>query len=117
MRIMSSVLIISLLLITSSCGVFKGKPDTVTKLKDKETAALNLPYPEPVNMKDVDFIIITPDNASKKFAKLLEKGIDPSLWCVTDVDYQNLSQNHDEIQRYIVIEYKTLQEYKNKYDD
>lgn len=114
---MNFVLIISLLSL-SSCISFKGAPKEITKLNNKSVSdpALNIDYPDPVNMKDMDFIIITPDNATKTFAQLLADDVDPALWCLADDDYHTSSKNHDAVQGYIVVLYKTLQKYKEQYD-
>lgn len=114
MKRMSFVLIILILL--SSCSTWF-QPKSVTKHEYHKKPALDIGYPRPIHIETLEeYIIITPKNADKVFARLIQNGVDPSLMCLKDYQYQSQSANHDEIQRYIVELYKSLKAYKDYYE-
>jgi hypothetical protein len=86
-----------------------------------ERTPLNLPDPEPLKAREVEWIIITPENAQEVFAKLKEKNVDIVLFAVTDDGYEALSlsmaeiRNHIARQRGIIIKYREY--YEPKKDD
>jgi len=77
---------------------------------------LNLPAPEPVLLEDLNFIIITSENAEEVFKKLKEKNIDPVLFGLTDDDYETLAKNFAQIRAYIIKQNITLEQYKEYYE-
>ena len=77
---------------------------------------LNLPAPDPVMLDDLNFIIITSDNAEEVFNRLKEKNIDPVLFGLTDDDYETLAKNFAQIRAYIIKQNITLEEYKKYYE-
>lgn len=72
--------------------------------------------PEAPVMEDLNFIIITSENADEVFAKLKEDGKDPVLFGLTDDDYEILAKNFAHIRAFIIQQGATLQEYKNYYE-
>ena len=48
--------------------------------KEVPRAKLDLPDPESPRIQDLDWIIITSENAEEVFAKLKEQNIDPELF-------------------------------------
>ena len=57
-------------------------------------AQLNLEKPTPLQLEELQWIIITSENAEEVFKKLEEKGIDPVLWGLTDKDFELLAINY-----------------------
>ena len=56
-------------------------------------AQLNLEKSTPLQMEQLQWIIITSENADEVFKKLEEQGIDPVLWGLTDKDFELLAKN------------------------
>jgi|TARA_B100001094_G_scaffold333329_1_gene410740 hypothetical protein len=69
-----------------------------------------------VLLEDLNFIIITSENAEEVFKKLKEKNIDPVLFGLTDDDYETLAKNFAQIRAYIIKQNITLEQYKEYYE-
>ena len=77
---------------------------------------LNIQSPEPLKMYDVEWIIVTKDNAMELFEQLKSDGGEYSVFAVTDTGYESLQINSTNIrnilaeQRQIIISYKEYYE-------
>jgi hypothetical protein len=84
--------------------------------KAQERTRLNLPDPAPFQAREVEWIIITPENAPQVWARLKEKGDDTALFAITDNGYEALALTIAELrsliaqQRAIIIKYKEYYE-------
>ena len=67
-------------------------------------------------MDDLNFIIITSENAEEVFAKMKENGKDPVLFGLSDDDYEILAKNFAHIRAYIIKQNATLEEYRKYYE-
>jgi len=97
----------------TSCSSIK--PLEVFNLEVKREP-LNLDQPEIADFEDLDWYIITSDNAEEMFAKLKEKNLDPVLFGLTDDGYEALSKNFAQIRHYIQKQKLQLETYKNYYE-
>jgi len=79
-------------------------------------AKLDLPDPETPKIEDLNWIIITSENADEVFAKLKEKNIDPVLFGLTDNDYETLAVNFAQIRAYMIRQKLTLDQYREYYE-
>ena len=79
-------------------------------------AKLDLPDPESPRIQDLNWIIITSENADEVFAKLSEQNIDPVLFGLTDDDYEILAVNFAQIRAYMIKQKMTLQQYREYYE-
>tara|TARA_A100001011_G_scaffold289004_1_gene300116 strand:- start:150 stop:437 length:288 start_codon:yes stop_codon:yes gene_type:complete len=79
-------------------------------------AKLDLPDPETPTVNELNWIIITSDNAEEVFAKLKEKNIDPVLFGLTDDDYETLAVNFAQIRAYMIKQKLTLDQYREYYE-
>ena len=77
---------------------------------------LDLPDPETPIVNELNWIIITSDNAEEVFAKLKEKNIDPVLFGLTDDDYETLAVNFAQIRAYMIKQKLTLEKYRDYYE-
>jgi hypothetical protein len=120
----SQTLIISLLLVTSLSGCasfdFLGKREKpieiATKAADK--TPLDISHPDPLRLKPVEWVVMTPANQEEIFKKIEEKGADPVVFGLTPDGYQALAvtiaelRNMINTQRNIIIKYKEYYEPK-----
>ena len=85
LKLIQSVLV-SLILITflTSCSGVKKLTIFKEEVKRQE---LNLEKPTPLQLEQLQWIIITSENADEVFKKLEEQGIDPVLWGLTDKEF------------------------------
>ena len=72
--------------------------------------------PEPIKMDELNWIIITSENADEVFAKLKENNTDPVLFGLTDDEYEDLSMNFAQIRNYIIQQNFVLDKYKEYYE-
>ena len=79
-------------------------------------AKLNLEKPTPLQLENLQWIIITSENADEVFKKLEEKGIDPVLWGLTDKDFELLAKNFARIRNQLMVTNNLLDEYKEYYE-
>ncbi len=119
-------LTISLLLVTSLSGCassdFLGKREKPTEITTKaaEKTPLDIPNPDPLKLKPVEWVVMTPANQEEVFKKLEEKGIDVVVFGLTPDGYQALAVTIAELrniintQRNIIIKYKEYYEPKKE---
>ena len=79
-------------------------------------AKLNLEKPTPLELENLQWIIITSENADEVFRKLEEKGIDPVLWGLTDKDFELLAKNFARIRNQLMVTNNLLDKYKEYYE-
>ena len=84
--------------------------------KEVPRAKLDLPDPESPRIQDLNWIIITSENADEVFAKLSEQNIDPVLFGLTDDDYEILAVNFAQIRAYMIKQKLTLDQYRKYYE-
>ncbi len=113
-----SILNVPLLLIlttflVSSCSSVK---EIEIFKKEVPRAKLDLPDPETPRIDDLNWIIITSENADEVFAKLKEQNIDPVLFGLTDDAYETLAVNFAQIRAYMIKQKLTLDQYREYYE-
>ena len=79
-------------------------------------AKLNLEKPSPLELENLQWIIITSENADEVFKRLEEKGIDPVLWGLTDKDFELLAKNFARIRNQLMVTNNLLDKYKEYYE-
>ena len=85
--------------------------------KPIERPNLVVPKIDPVKQKDVEWIVITEENAQEVFARLKEMKVDVALIGVTDKGYEALSLNFAETQRTIRQQKAVIAAYEAYYLD
>jgi hypothetical protein len=81
-----------------------------------EKTRLNLKDPPPLEARDVQWIVITPENAEAVFKRLQDENIDVVLIGLTDVGYERLSLTMAEIKNYIAQQKAIIVKYKEYYE-
>ena len=79
-------------------------------------AQLNLEKPTPLELEQLQWIIITSENAEEVFKKSEEQGIDPVLWGLTDKDFELLAKNFARIRNQLKITNDLLDQYQEYYE-
>ena len=113
-RLILNVLV-SLILITSLTSCSGVKELTIFK-KQVEREKLNLNKPTPLQIEQLEWIIITSNNAEEVFKRLEEEGIDPVLFGLTDKDFQLIAKNFAQIRNQLKITNDLLDKYKEYYE-
>ena len=110
-----NILLLGLLAVfLTSCGSSVQEIAVTTVAQEK--TPLNIPNPDPLQMRDVEWIIVTKDNAMEIFEEIKSGGGEYSVFAVTDTGFEALSLNFSDIrnrlaeQRQIIISYKEYYE-------
>lgn len=110
---------LTLPLLISGCSLFGGwnsvEPITINK-KAVEKTRLDLPLPTPFTAKEINWVVVTPENASKVFAELKEKNIDVVLFAITDEGYEQLAVTMAELRNIIAQQRAVIIKYKEYYE-
>tara|TARA_R100000231_G_scaffold10924_1_gene13139 strand:- start:182 stop:442 length:261 start_codon:yes stop_codon:yes gene_type:complete len=75
-----------------------------------------LDKPTPLQIEQLEWIIITSENADEVFKRLEEAGIDPVLFGLTDKDFQLLAKNFARIRNHLKVTNDLLDKYKEYYE-
>ena len=114
-RLIGSVLVFGLLL--NGCAGLAVKEIQSYKIeKKKEPLALEMPAP--LQLQDVDWIIITKDNAEEVFEKVKNnKNGDYALFALTDTGYEKLAINFADIRNKLAEQRQIILSYKEYYEE
>lgn len=107
--------IIAISFIFTGCWWNSVEPVNI-KTEEVKRTKLNIKEPSPLEMRNVEFVIITKDNRDEVFKHLNEKGDDEVLIGLTDNNYENLSINLLKIRNHISEQKKIIDLYKNYYE-
>ena len=107
--------LVSLILITSLTSCSSVKELTIFK-KQVEREKLNLDKPTPLQIEQLEWIIITSENADEVFKRLEEAGIDPVIFGLTDKAFQLLAKNFARIRNHLKVTNDLLDKYKEYYE-
>jgi hypothetical protein len=108
-------------LLTSGCSLLNPFAGSEVKKLEVQTKAvertrLNLKEPSPIQLRTMDWIIITPDNVEEVWAKLKESGSDVVIIGLTDEGYESLAITIAEIRNYIAQQRTIIIKYKEYYE-
>jgi hypothetical protein len=120
-QILATFLILTSLSGCASFDLFgsKVKPIEVVS-KPLEKTPLNITPPEPLSIKPIEWVVVTPENVDEVFAKLKDEGKDVVILAMTSDGYQRLAitmadiRNFVNTQRNIIIQYKQYYEPKDE---
>ena len=112
---MKNILLLGLLAVfLSSC------PESVQEIQvttiEVSKTPLNLPNPDPLKLQDVEWIIITKDNAMEIFEKLKAAGGEYALFAVEDTGYEKIQVNYTDIRNKLAEQKQLLLAYKEYYE-
>ena len=115
-RLIGIVLVSGLVaILLSSCAAGVIVIDTYKIEKKREPLALA--DPKPLELQDIDWIIITKDNADEVFEKIKnDKNGDYALFALTDNGYEKLALNFADIRNKIAEQRQIILSYKDYYE-
>ena len=93
------------------------KPQTIeisSKPVDKPT--LSLPNADELNIRDVEWVIITEENFEEKARVLSASGGQIAFFALTDKGYENLSMNLSDVRAYIQQQKAIIAAYRKYYE-
>ena len=115
-RLIGNVLVFGLTaILLSSCAA--GVKVIATYTIEKKREPLALADPKPLALQDIDWIIITKDNADEVFEKIKnDKNGDYALFALTDNGYEKLALNFADIRNKIAEQRQIILSYKDYYE-
>ena len=112
---MKNILLLGLLAVFLSSCSESVQEIQVTTVEVSKTP-LNLPNPDPLKLQDVEWIIITKDNAMEIFDKLKAAGGEYALFAVEDTGYEKIQVNYTDIRNKLAEQKQLLLAYKEYYE-
>ena len=112
-RLIVSVLVFGLLL--NGCAGLAVKEISNYKI-EKKREPLDLPMPVPLELIDVEWIIVTKDNIDEVMERVKAEGGDYALFAVTDEGYKKLSLNFADIRNKLYEQNQIILSYKEYYE-
>ena len=112
-RLIVSVLVFGLLL--NGCAGLAVKEISNYKIENKREP-LDLPMPVPLELIDVEWIIVTKDNIDEVMERVKAEGGDYALFAVTDEGYKKLSTNFADIRNKLYEQNQIILSYKEYYE-
>ena len=112
-RLIVSVLVFGLFL--NGCASVAVKELQSYKI-EKKKEPLDLPMPVPLELIDVEWIIVTKDNVDEVMEKVKAEGGDYALFAVTDEGYKKLSTNFADIRNKLYEQNQIILSYKEYYE-
>lgn len=119
MKKLTLLFLIPLLSGCSALSFFKKEPEVKPieiQTKAVERTRLNLREPAPLRPKELDWFIITPENAEEVWTKLKEQNADLVLFGLTDDGYETLAITMTEIRNFIAQQRTIILKYKEYYE-
>lgn len=112
------ILILSLSVLTS-CSARNQEPQ-ITNI-DVRTVEVKRPKPiippvDQLKLRDVEWIIITPDNIEEVFNKVKETGSEPALFALKAEGYENLALNINDIRSNIQQQQRIIAIYEKQFE-
>ena len=112
-RLIVSVLVFGLFL--NGCAAVAVKELQSYKI-EKKREPLDLPMPVPLELIDVEWIVVTKDNVDEVMEKVKAEGGDYALFAVTDEGYKKLSTNYADIRNKLYEQNQIILSYKEYYE-
>ena len=112
-RLIVSALVFGLFL--NGCAAVAVKELQSYKI-EKKREPLNLPMPVPLELLDVEWIVVTKDNVDEVMEKVKAEGGDYALFAITDEGYKKLSTNFADIRNKLYEQNQIILSYKEYYE-
>jgi hypothetical protein len=88
----------------------------VIKKEEVARTPLNLIEPPPIKSREINWFVITPDNADEVWERLRADNVDVVLFGITDNGYEQLALTMAEIRNYIAQNRSIIIKYKEYYE-
>jgi len=100
--------------LTSACSTQPIEKIVVRKELIEKPAPI-IPSIEPVNLKPVQWKVITDKNSDTVFAEIRNTGKDPVVFALTKDQYENISYNLNDLRSYIAKQQEVINTYRRSY--
>ena len=108
------LLLIVLAMFLTSCS--KSVQEIQVTTVEVSKTPLNLPNPDPLKLQDIEWIIITKENANEIFERIKSAGGEYALFAVEDTGYEKLQINFTDIRNKLAEQRQLLLAYREYYE-
>jgi len=117
-NVQTLLIAITLPLVLSGCGSFGWKSVEPLEIQKRavERTPLNLPDPPPPRARELEWIIVTPENAPAVWQRLRESNTDVVLFALTDDGYETLALTMAELRNFIAQQRGIILKYREYYE-
>jgi len=115
-RILSVLGFLSLALLISGCSSLQPRQIEVSTVPVQKPQ-LELPGTDEIRLRDVEWTLITPDNAEEVLEEAEESGRPIVFFALTDKGYENLGLNISDIRALIQQQQTIITAYENYYQE
>lgn len=108
------------LVLLSGCSIFSNGPmprQIEISAKPVDKPKLELPKADQLFFKELEWILVTPDNYEEVFAKLSETGRPVVLFGLTDNGYETLATNLSSLRSFVQQQQIIIAAYENYYKE
>ena len=118
MNVPTLLIAITLPLVLSGCGSFgwKGVQPIEIQKRAVERTPLNLPDPAPPRAREIEWIIVTPENAPAVWQRLRDANTDVVVFALTDDGYETLALTMAELRNFIAQQRGIILKYREYYE-
>ena len=118
MNVQTLLIAITLPLVLSGCGSFgwKGVEPVEIQKRAVERTPLNLPDPPPPRARELEWIIVTPENATATWQRLRDANADVVVFALTDDGYETLALTMAELRNFIAQQRGIIMKYREYYE-
>ncbi len=116
LNVQSLLILIICSSLLSGCTLFKRSKEIVVKTEYIKKEKLEIEDPKPIEPKDVEWYVLTPENVEEIFNELKSKNYDIVVFGITDIGYKNLSLNLAELRKFIIEQRAIIKAYRDYYE-
>lgn len=112
---MNALILLTLTISLSACS---RTPDSITYTPEPiNRPELILPEVDPLSLKKLDWIIVTPENAEAEFAKITQAGNPVVMYALTNDGYEALAVDLSKILKILSQQKAIIVAYENYYNE
>lgn len=118
MNVQILLIAITLPLVLNGCGSFgwRGVEPIEIQKRAVERTPLNLPDPTPPRAREIEWIIVTPENAPAVWQRLRDANTDVVVFALTDDGYETLALTMVELRNFIAQQRGIILKYREYYE-
>jgi len=105
---------IILLLTVSGCTFGTKNLDVISRPVDR--VPLTVYDPQRLELQDIEWFVITRENADEVFDELEERGLYPVVFGLSGTGYKALAVNVDEIKQFMILQKAIIDAYRSYYE-
>ena len=110
------IVLASTMFFLSGCSMTPKVKEVAITTTAMEKLPLSLPNPQPLELQEVEWIIVTEENIEEVWQLLRDKNEGVALFALRHGDYERLAHNIKDIQATIGEDVVVLKEYKEYYE-